>query len=296
MKCQECGHLVNNFKGLATHIQFKHNKKNYYDNYMKKDGDGLCKVCGNETKFTILRRGYEKFCSKECEEIDYSKRMKENNPMKLESAKQNQRKTNLKKYGVTQNTKRPEIKEQIKQTNLKKYGVENVSQNKEIKERAKKNREETCMKEYGVKSYFAVKEVQEKIKQTFLDKYGVENPFQVPHIFEQIQKTGKCAKPFKNLYYRGSYELDFLENFYDKIEIKQGLTFKYIFENKNKIYHSDFYIPKLNLIIEVKNSYLAKKDKNIIQLKKEAVKALGYNFLMITNKDYSKFQFNKFNK
>ena len=289
MKCKECGHPVNSFKGLATHIQHRHDKKDYYNKYMKKDGEGLCKVCNSPTKFTILGRGYEKYCCKECERIDYSTRMTCKNPMKTESAQQNQRNTNLERYGVSQNTKRPEIKEQIKQTCLDKYGVENVIQVKEIKDRAKKNREETCMKEHGVKSYFSVKEVQDKIKQTYMKRYGVENPFQVPEIFERIQKTGKTIHYFKNLYYRGSYELDFLENFYNKFEIKQGLSFKYNLNEQNKVYHSDFYLPELNLIVEIKNSFLAEKDKEIIKKKKEATIVSRYNYIMIVDKDYSDF-------
>jgi len=40
------------------------------------------------------------------------------------------------------------------------------------------------------------------------------------------------------------------------------------------------------MIIEIKNSYLAKKDKERIQTKKEAIINEGYNFIMIINKDY----------
>ena len=61
----------------------------------------------------------------------------------------------------------------------------------------------------------------------------------------------------KGIYYRGSFEKDFLDKFSDKFEIKQGLSFKYIINEKNRTYHSDFFIPSLNLIVEIKNSYLA---------------------------------------
>lgn len=240
MKCQECDKKVKNFKALATHIQFNHDKKKYYNDYMKKEGEGLCKTCGNPTKFTILGRGYEKFCCKECERIDYSKRMARDNPMKTVAAKQNQRNTNLKRYGVSQNTKRPEIKEQIKQTCLKKYGVENVIQDSKI--------------------------------------------------FRKAQITGKLLHRFnEKIEYRGSYELDFLENFYNKINIIQGLSFKYNYLNKKHIYHSDFFIPSLNLIVEIKNSYYYKRFKSIILTKKQATIDAGYNYIMIVDKDYTEF-------
>jgi hypothetical protein len=316
MKCQICNKEVKNLKSLSTHIQFSHEnkKEEYYDKYMKSENEGKCKVCKKPTNFTILGRGYEKFCCKECERIDYSTRMSKSNPMKTKSAQQKQRNTNLERYGVSQNTKRLEIKEQIKQTCLDKYGVENVIQDRKIKQRAKKHREETCMKEHGVKSYFAVKEVQDKVKETCLNKYGVEfigqskeikdkiketnlerygveYITQNPKIFERAQKHSGCAKHFKDLYYRGSYELDFLEKYYDKFEIKQGLSFKYNLNEVTKVYHSDFYIPSLNLVVEIKNSYLAKKDESIINLKKQATLDEGYNYIMIVDKDYQQFNY-----
>jgi endogenous inhibitor of DNA gyrase (YacG/DUF329 family) len=309
MKCEECGHPVKNFKALATHIQFKHDKKNYYDRYMKKEGEGVCKICSKPTEFTILGRGYEKFCSKECQKIDMSENMKRLDYIAIHEKK---KKTNLEKYGVEHNLQRHDIKEQIKQTCLNKYGVENVIQFKEIKECAKKHREETCVKEHGVKNYFSVKEVQDKVKETHLAKYGVEfigqseeiksktkktnlkrygveYIMQNPEIFEKAQKHSGGAKHFKDLYYRGSYELDFLEKYYDKFEIKQGLSFKYKLNEENKVYHSDFYIPTLNLVVEIKNSYLAKKDESVINKKKRSVIVSGYNYIMIINKDYSEF-------
>jgi len=191
MKCKECNKECKNFKALSTHIQFKHDKKTYYDNYMKKEGEGFCKTCNHETKFVILGRGYEIFCSKECEKIDYSIRMSNNNPMFLDKAKNNQQKTNLKKYGVKQNTQRPEIKKQIKKTNLKKYGVENVAQNKLIKSKAKQSRETTCLNKYGVKSYLEVESVKRKIKKTMIERYGVEFAQQSEIIKKKTRETNK---------------------------------------------------------------------------------------------------------
>lgn len=131
-----------------------------------------------------------------------------------------------------------------------------------------------------------------KIKKTNLIRYGVENVFQVKEIFEKQQKNACYSRKFKktNINYRGSYELDFLNKYYDIYsDLKNGLSIKYKFKEKNKIYFPDFYIPSLNLIVEIKNSYLAKKDAKILESKKLACKNFGYNFIMIIDKNYSEF-------
>jgi hypothetical protein len=105
-------------------------------------------------------------------------------------------------------------------------------------------------------------------------------------------KTGKRIKLYKDtdLWYQGSYELDFLEKYYNKFpDIKRGPSIKYVYEGKNKIYYPDFYIPSLNLIIEIKNSYYVNKDKNKIKIKEQFVIKEGYSYCIIINKDYTKF-------
>ena len=43
-------------------------------------------------------------------------------------------------------------------------------------------------------------------------------------------------------------------------------------------------------IIEIKNSYLALKDKNGIEAKEKATLAKGFNYIMIVNKNYIEFK------
>ena len=292
MKCNECNLHVKNLKALSTHIQFKHNnlKKEYYDKWMKHINEGVCKYCQNPTKFTILNNGYNVYCSKACMKMDYAKIKSINNPMHNDSSKTNQRNTNLERYGVTQNTKRPEIKEQIVQTNKLKYGVENVSQNPIIKEKALRKREKTNIEQYGVKCSFSMPYVKNKIKTTNIKKYGVEYVIQNSLIFNKQQKKQYGANSYnENLYYRGTYEKDFLDNFYKILDITQGIPIKYIYDNKRRIYHSDFFIPSLNLIIEIKNSWLAKKDKLIIEAKRNACISQGYKYIMVIDKNYTEF-------
>lgn len=145
-----------------------------------------CKVCGKLLKFHSLKTPYGIWCGQKCQlkdeefikwrtgVIDY-KTAKENrkrtclkkygnpNYRNLEKHKQ----TCLKKYGVEYAMQCDEIKEKNKLTNLKKYGVENVFQSEIIKDKCKK----TKLEKYGDPNYRNL----EKHKQTCLKKYGVES-------------------------------------------------------------------------------------------------------------------------
>ena len=89
---------------------------------MKKENEGICFECKEETKFGNLRTGYCKFCSTKC-----STNSKE--------VKEKKKQIYLENYGVENPFQSREVKEKIKQIFLKNYGVENPSQTKEFKER-----------------------------------------------------------------------------------------------------------------------------------------------------------------
>jgi len=77
--------------------------------------------------------------------------------------------------------------------------------------------------------------------------------------------------------------------------IKRGFSIKYKLNNDNLIYFPDFYLEKLNMIIEIKSSYWYKfhEDRNIE--KEKECKKLGYIYILIVNKDYSEFNKKIFN-
>ena len=64
--------------------------------------------------------------------------------------------------------------------------------------------------------------------------------------------------------------------------------FKYVSsDNKAHYYYPDFYIKKHNLIIEVKSSYILKKQTEQVQsLKQQAVLSAGYKYLFILDNDF----------
>lgn len=180
------------------------------------------------------------------------------------------------------------IDKQRKATKKKQYGDENWNnQDKRlntIKEKGtdwnnSDKRKQTCLSLYGNKNW----NNQDQKRKTCMEKYGVEHTQQLEHIF---MKTCKFQKFKDRLLYQGSFEKDFLENFFDCVNIERGKTFFYTDENgKQRRYFSDFFLPDFNLIIEIKSTYTLKCDKNR-ELKRQSTLELGYSFMWIIDKNY----------
>ncbi len=228
-----------------------------------------------------------------------------NNVFQSKIIKEKIKQTNLKKFGVENPSQNKIIKqnkkdtyklnfgvefgflqqEKTRKTNLKKFGFLHHLQNKNILQKQKT----TVLKKYGVENISQSKIIKLKKEKTCLDNFGFNYPSQDPSIFEKIFKNSVKLKLYKNknILYQGSYELDFLDNFLEKYpDIKRGPSIKYLFDNKNKVYHSDFIIPSLNLIIECKNNYLFERDKDIIKEKEKACIKQGYKWILILDKNY----------
>jgi hypothetical protein len=194
IKCVICNKEFTE-KGIGRHILNSHKitVKEYYDKYLKKKEEGICKnpSCNNKTRFISITRGYYKYCSNKCATND-------------EILKQKRKKTLLEKYGVENISQSSIIQERIRQTNLERYGVEYSSQNPEIKKRMNdthnktiqergneinEKRKQNNLQKWGVEWTTQFKEVKEKIKQTNLERYGVEHNSQNPQIQEKRKKS-----------------------------------------------------------------------------------------------------------
>jgi len=70
--CKICNLELKNLRLLSIHIK-NHgvDSKEYYENYLKKNGDGICKQpdCKNKTELVYGLGGYSKFCSRKCQFI-----------------------------------------------------------------------------------------------------------------------------------------------------------------------------------------------------------------------------------
>ena len=228
------------------------------------------------------------------------------NPFQNEDVKNKMKLTILQKYGVEHPAQNQDIKNKIKITNLQKYGVENPAQNEYFKNKMKitnlekygfeyplqnediKNKIKlTNLEKYGNSMALQNLHIKEKSRLTILEKYGVENISQCPHISEkQYSRTNKIytlpSGKILNIQGYENYALDILIKVYTEDEIlnKRIDMPKLIYEqhNKNHVYFPDFYIPKDNLIIEVKSIYTYKKQLITNILKSHCARKSKFNY------------------
>lgn len=68
--CGICNRPFSTYTGLSHHLGQEHKgitRKEYYDRFLKKPGEGICARCGKPTKFSDrLNRGYYAHCSQKC--------------------------------------------------------------------------------------------------------------------------------------------------------------------------------------------------------------------------------------
>ena len=282
VKCDNCG-CEKEIKYQDYNKTTKNQKENYYcykcksirykETCIDKYGvDNLFK--STEIKNKIKKTLIEKY------DVDH--------PMKNKDILEKKKQTCIDKYGVDNPMKSEYIKNKAKQTNLSIYGFDNVASSNLIKDKMRK----TNLEKYGVEYCFQNKDIYDKFRNTMIERYGFDNAMAVNDFYEKNKKSGLKKYYFKNtdLHYQGKYELDFLEKYYDKIKIQNGKSIKYLYENKNKWYYSDFWYEEKNLIIEIKSSYWYNKykDKNIAKCN-ECLKQ-GYNYIVILDKNYDEFE------
>lgn len=324
--CDECG-----VENHITMFSYRRNieKYNYYS----------CQKCSNKkSKITSLERyGVDSF-TKTDEYIEKTKKTKlerygdENyinqeqmiktcvdkygveNYMLSDEFKSKSKETMNEKYGVDKPLQSEYILEQMKITNNEKYGCDFVLQNEEVKEKIRQtkieryddenynNREKykkTCLINFGCDNPMKNDFIQQKVINTMYLKYGVYHAAQLEEFYNKMVKNGYKIKKYKELYYQGTYEKDFLDKYYN-IGITRGPSIKYQYGNNEHVYYSDFYYEKLNLIIEIKSSkwYEEHKEKNI--KKQKSCIEQGYNFIFIIDKNYEVFdkiiKHNKYDK
>jgi hypothetical protein len=282
------------YKKLGYNPEFR-KKLNVQVQHLPKNSRAIVKVACDKCKKEkdiqyrqyILKEDGNYYCSK-CN--PFKKKREYTEVQKQEMIKKVKKSLNKR----TEEQEKNRLKK-TKETKKRRYGLETYN-NQKRKRRTSKNkygsetynnpekRKQTCLGKYGTENF----NNQDKKKETCLKKYGVEHSNHNEEIFNKIQQSSFICKKFKttNLIYQGSYELDFLERFYDKIDIENGPSVKYLFEGKNKVYYSDFYIPSKNLIIEIKSSYFYNKDKEKVLQKGKTCGEKGYNYILIIDKHY----------
>lgn len=290
-KCKICNREFKNKKSLSTHVNHKHNinGKQYYDEYLKKDNEGNCVVCGNETTYRGMGVGYLENCSQECRDKNKELRKKRSEVAKGKKQSIEHIQKRIK------NTNQIEKEKTRKKTVLKKYGVDNVwkldSVKKIISEKSK-GRKNPRTEEWQNKIIESkrnngtlkhTKKTKEKIKNT-LKKYFKKDTNRSKYIPKNTNKR-HISGWYNDIFFRSSLELSFLINNSSKellsCETKEyGITYQY--KGKRKIYYPDF--TDGEFIYEIKPSTMLKyKDnKDKITVGKEKY---GEKFKVITEKE-----------
>ena len=289
MKCEICGKETNGYVGLVSHLHL-HNisSKEYYDKYLKQEGEGKCSECGKETVFKGIKYGYRDFCCCRCSTLNKKTQEKRKNTnlekydvestTQLQSTKNKIRETNLKRLGVDVPAKSKIVQNKMAKTNIERYGHKAPMQSKSIQEKAVK----TNLKRRGVKYPGQSEEVKEKIRKTNLERYGAENVFASEIIKEKIKETNlkrynaetwrkseigretlreiTSSKEFK----QKCYDTKKKNNTFNKSKIEKELEveLRKIFPDlktqyKSKVYPfaCDYYVPELDLYIEYNGTW-----------------------------------------
>ena len=128
-KCLCCGKKIN-VKGLGRHISTKHglSSKEYYDKYLKKENEGFCLNCKNETKFRRISCGYSKFCSPKCQNSNNFNPMKNHEYLEKTIQKMSKSHLGIKSYNFGKHLSE---KQRLKISfSLKEYYKNNVNINR----------------------------------------------------------------------------------------------------------------------------------------------------------------------
>lgn len=230
------------------------------------------------------------------------------NVFQSEEIKEKIKNANLENYGVEYSAQREDVKSKIKNTNLKNYGVECSFQSEVVKEKIRQRN----LEKYGVPYYTQTQEQLDKRKITKKRRYGNENynnreqsedtclrRYNVRHIsqsplFYSRMHGGyqwhKYTLPSGEVIEIQGYEpkaFDVLLTKYDESEILfkrtmvPNIWYKWSYTGKIHKYYPDFYIPKDNLIVEVKSAWTYEKEilKNLD--KQARVLELGYNYQLM---------------
>ena len=224
--CEICGNKFKSQLAISCHIANKHHVdlKDYYDKYIKQDGEGICKTCGKPTKFDKMSKGYRRFCCYSC-------------ATKNNETQEKMKATNIQKYGVPNAFMADEVKEKMKQTCLERYGVEYASQSEDFQDRVR----QTNLEKYNVERPAQSTIIMERMKQTCLERYGVDNYRKTAECVNKINDTKKKNHTFGTSKPEKELEVELRKIFPD-------LKTQY----KSEVYPfaCDYYIPSLDLYIE----------------------------------------------
>ena len=141
-----------------------------------------------------------------------------------------------------------------------------------------------------------------QFKDRMQNKYGTTHLLNSPEQQKLMLDNRKISKEYiwankRKTIVSSTYEYDFLEYLESTFKVndsflgKQPTIFYKDTDGTNRFYLPDFFIPDLNLIVEIKgsNNHYQKRDEYKEELKKKAALKAGFNFIQINDKNYSTF-------
>ncbi len=212
-KCEICEREFKTLIGLSKHIRVHKIKPEEY--YLKYTGSkGKCKICGNDTTFVNMIKGYYEYCGVLCLSNDpYIKEKREN--------------TYYEKTGYKNPSQNPVVKIQKENTYYEKTGYKNPSQNAEVI----KKKEENNLEKTGYKHHMHNPDEVEKLKEINFEKSGYGHPLQNPKVIKKredkcFEKNGykhpsqnpKVAKKISDSHKYTFYDIE--ENYPDLVRIE----------------------------------------------------------------------------
>lgn len=236
-KCPECGKYVR-YKGITNKMFYKY-CSNFCAQNSKETKEKMQNTCLR--RYGVTNGGASKIAQNKIKET-LLKHYGVDNPAKSEIIKQKMRMTTMQRYGVDNTAKSDKAKTTYKRTMQKKYGVDNSYQAKEVKDKIKK----TLIERYGGDNPLKIEKFKQKLVNTCLKKYGVTNGGASKESLEKIAATKRknhtfsSSKPEEQLY-KDIYSI------FPSV-IRQHKESRYP-------YHCDFYIPELDMFIELQGSW-----------------------------------------
>jgi hypothetical protein len=286
--CKICSKEFKNLKSLITHVKIKHNflSKEYYDKYIKKEGEGECVVCSKKTTYRNAGIGYLKTCSVECRSL--SKEFIE----KQSNAKKGKKQSKETIYKRIKNTNQLDKEKIRKQTMLDRYGVDNPTKLDSIKKiLSEKNKGKILIRtDDWQNNIIESKRKNGTLKHTDKTKKKISdklNKFYSLNLDREkyISKSNNVnhlSGWYNGLYFRSSLELSFLVHNRDKCFTScENNKYKIIYNdnNKQRSYYPDF--TDGEIIFEIKPTGLLNTHINKLKIQ-EGVKVYGENYKIIT--------------
>lgn len=289
--CHICSKEFERLNGLAKHIHHSHSdisREEYYKKYIS-DVDPICE-CGKHKKFRGLHEGYRRFCSIKC--LNLNEDVRKSRVMAQKGRKQSSTTIEKRILHTDQNKKQ----ETNRNTIIRKYGVENVGKLLETKEKIRNKsigRKRPRTDEHQ-------KRIIESKRQNNTLKHSESTKAKMSRALLTYTQTGDdqtlsiTKTPtngrghktgfYNGILYRSSYELIFIlfcAKYKIELEYAENIMrrVRYVYNGKKHWYYPDFYLPKLDICIEIKPKSMMNE---LFEVKKEFAEKVYRCYAVLT--------------